>query len=59
MASSEVNLRIRLNINNTTKDSKVRGTATVWNPAECLDGYVEISSMEDLTIDEITIYFEG
>lgn len=50
--------RLRLVLDYTTKNPDAT-TATVWNPEDELHGHLELSSMDDLRMDGITIYFEG
>lgn len=58
MASAEVP-RLRLILDNATKNLNAEIAATVWNPADNLFGRLEISSKQDLAIERITLYLEG
>jgi len=49
--------RLRLILDHTINDAE--STPTVWNPEDELYGHLELSSVEDLRINDITIYFEG
>ena len=50
---------LRLVLDHTTKNPDAATTATVWNPEDEQHGHLELSSVEDLRIDGITIHFEG
>lgn len=58
MASGEIPY-LDLVLDHTVKHPDAEITATVWNPADNLYGHLEISSKQDITIERITIYFEG
>jgi hypothetical protein len=51
--------RLRVILDHRMKSPDTPTSATAWNPEDELHGHLELSSTEDLHIDEIAIYFEG
>lgn len=58
MNSDEV-LHIRLVLYPAAKDPDIENMPIVWNPDDDIFGHLELFSTEDLSIHQITIYFEG
>ena len=52
-------IRLRLILDDASKHREDKSTAPVWNPEGILDGYLEISTTEELSVDKVTVYFEG
>lgn len=57
--ASDQDVRLHITLGHAHSQREDRNATPIWNPGDVLEGSLEMLNVDELSIDTITIYFEG